>query len=188
MKKYMCLFALSLIGFSVVAQPYYNAVGVRLGKQYGISLQQKVYKNFTVEGLFHYDFRNTSSISVVGKQYKKIILPNFNYYYGAGLHKGWIKDNFLEGAKVDAEGNTSDPFGITGVAGIEMTLGKINIGMDYRPNINIVGGGGLLDHNTAISVRYVIMKDKQPFKTNNKKKKRKKSSKKKPLLGKGKKR
>ncbi len=182
----MCFIALSLVGVSLMAQPYYNAIGVRLGKQYGISVQQKIYNNFTVEGLFHYDFRNTSSISVVGKQYKKIILPNLNYYYGGGLHKGWIKDNILEsddGAKVDAEGNTSDPFGITGVAGLEMTLGRFNIGMDYRPNINFTGGGGLLDHNTAFSIRYVIMKDKQPFKTGNKKKKRKKSAKK-PILGK----
>lgn len=168
MKKRICLFVLNLFTLTLFAQAYKTAGGVRLGTNYGISLQQKINDNLTVEGVAHYDFRSKADFSLVGKQYKKLLIKNLTYFYGAGLHKGWIKDYYIndEGNKIDLEGQeTKDPIGITGTAGVELTLGRINVSMDYRPKVNISGGPGLLDHNTALTVRYVLIEDnkKSPF-------------------------
>lgn len=162
MKKRTCLFVLNLFTLTLFAQSYKTAGGVRLGTNYGISLQQKINDNLTVEGVAHYDFRSKADFSLVGKQYKKLLIKNLTYFYGAGLHKGWIKDYYIndEGNKIDIEGNeTKDPIGITGTAGVEVTLGRVNVSVDYRPKVNISGGPGLLDHNTALTVRYVLIKE-----------------------------
>lgn len=160
MKKSICIFALNLITLTMFAQSFKTAAGLRLGTNYGISVQQKITNDLTVEGVAHYDFRKKADFSLVGKQYKKLLIKNLTYFYGAGLHKGWIKDYYIndEGNRVDFE-DSKDPVGITGTAGVEVTLGKINVSFDYRPKINISGGAGLLDHNTALSVRYVLIKD-----------------------------
>ncbi len=162
MKKKICIFILNLVTITMFAQSYKTAAGLRLGTNYGISVQQKITDDLTVEGVAHYDFRSKADFSLVGKQYKKLLIKNLTYFYGAGLHKGWIKDYYIndEGNRIELEGQeTKDPIGITGTAGVEVTLGKINVSFDYRPKINISGGPGLLNHDTALTLRYVLIKE-----------------------------
>jgi len=171
-------------------QAYKTAAGLRLGSNYGLSIQQKITDQLTVEAVGHYDFRSKADFSLVGKQYKKLLIKNLTYFYGAGLHKGWIKDYYIndEGNKVALEGpDTKDPFGVTATAGVEATLGRINISFDYRPKINVSGGPSVLNHDTALTVRYVLIKEskKGPFSgIKNKSKSSKKGKSTKPGLGK----
>ena len=47
------------------------------------------------------------------------------------------------------------------LAGIGINLGKVNLALDYKPAVNIVGGDRLLQSQAAVSVRYILGRTKK---------------------------
>ena len=91
-------------------------------------------------------------LTVLLEQHQKLIGKRFNTYYGAGLHKGWI---------VDGETDLDNPFGVTLVVGIEATMGRFNVSLDYKPVVNIFSGDQFWQSQSALSLRYVFVKPKK---------------------------
>ena len=162
MKKIPIILIFLILSFSNFAQKYTTSAGVRVGTDFGISVQQKIFKNSTIEGIFQTNLggKNDIMLTFLWEQHQKMIGKRINFYYGAGIHKGWIINN-------DPELNLKDPSGISLIAGLEMTFGRLNLSLDYKPVVNVISGDRFFESQSALSLRYVLIKSK-------KKKKRKK--------------
>jgi hypothetical protein len=149
------LFLMSQMG---ITQSYRTAVGLRLGTGAGpaISVQQKIAKYSTIEGIFQPNFSdNISSLDLIYEQHHKILIKRVNIYMGAGLRKDWRPTNHkLELAK-------KADVGFVGIIGGEVTFKKLNVSWDYKPSANLLGGKTHLAHQSAITLRVILVKQKK---------------------------
>lgn len=155
MKKQILVSILCLASFSVFAQSFTTAGGIRIGKkEAGITIDQRIFKNVTIEGMFNTNFKDFE-VSVFAKQHKRIIFKNFTYFYGLGFHKGWEKD--LEAV------NPSNPFGIDGIVGLGVSFKRVNFSLDYQPGLNFNAGADdpFLEQQFGFSGRYILFKQKK---------------------------
>lgn len=152
---FLCFFSLSLS-----AQNYKAAVGIRLGTEIGITGKYRIGERSTLEGMLQTSFRYPSSqFSLLYERHYPIITKGLNMYLGVGPHIGWY---------APPETTTTDiKFGISPIAGAELTLGKLNFSWDMKPTINLVGGYRILELETAISVRYILVKRTKKAKSSN---------------------
>lgn len=170
MKKLLFSASFFLLTIPVFSQAYMTAGGLRLGTDWGLTLQQRVGKNTTVEGILQSSLQREEVI-VTGliERHYPIVFKGLNLYFGAGIHKGWLN----EPARPEAGRDYNDPFGVSFVGGAELTLGRLNFSYDFKPAFNISGGEETFYTQTGISVRYVLLKNKV-YKDLTKKKRKKK--------------
>ncbi|MEL6252980.1 MAG: hypothetical protein AAFR87_13280 [Bacteroidota bacterium] len=146
---------------SLSGQTYMTALGVRTGNSFGLTINQRILKRTTVEGILQNHFQTqTTYFHVLAKQHKPIVSRRLNVYAGAGVHMG-----------VQNEG--SGVAGLDGVLGLEFTALRLNISADFKPQWTY--GQGLI-LNPGVSVRYVLLKD-DVFRRWDKKRKRSKRKK-----------
>ena len=137
------------------AQSYDMALGLRVGTEWGATAQLRVpqlHKNFVLEAIILSSLtKDEGSLTLLGKQHRPLLSRRLNLFYGGGLHAGWNNE-------IDTEtGETfNGPKGITGIVGLEATVGKVNLSYDFKPALNVTGGESILYTHTAVSVRYVI--------------------------------
>ncbi len=165
MKYLFCLFIALFSGLLLHAQVYNTVGGIRLGTDWGITAKHRIDKKVTIEGIFQSSLRREEVI-ITGliEKHSSLITKHFNFYTGIGLHKGWNSES-------NQEVPVKDPFGITGIAGAEFNLGRINISWDFKPAFNLTGGERTLYSQTGISLRYIFVK-KPLFKKKKKKNKK----------------
>ena len=132
----------------VSAQKYRTAAGFRSGgSSYGLTIQQLVLPNTTLEGLAMFSARERSA-TVLAERHFGILGPSLNYYFGAGAHVGRHKD----------DGNF---WGLDGLIGAEYKIpfARVVLSLDFKPTVEFNSA----DWNrfpTAFSVRYIIIKQK----------------------------
>ena len=140
---------LALLAQPVAAQKYRTAAGLRSGGgNYGLTVQQLVLPKTTLEGLFMLAPRERSG-TVLAERHFGILGPSLNYYFGAGAHFGYHKD----------DGNF---WGFDGLAGVEYKIAffPVVLSFDFKPTVEF----GSADWNrfpTAFSVRYIFVKKKK---------------------------
>ena len=150
MRVKIILFLLLIGAFSLQAQKYTTAVGGRLGNGIGLTVQQKLWKKVTFEGILNQKFKQNEIIfTALLERHNKLIGKRLNIYMGAGPHFGWNGDFEKESRGV---------MGITGIAGLEFTIARLNLSWDFKPAVNLTGGVQTFDPQTAISLRYVFIK------------------------------
>lgn len=168
---------LTVFAGTAAAQSYFTAGGLRMGTEWGLTLQQRVAKKTTVEMILQSSFvRKEGMLTLLGEQHTPLISRRFNLYFGGGIHKGWHTEKPIYG--VD-EPERPGPLGITAIGGAEITIGRLNLSYDVKPALNIIGGDNVLYMQSGVSARYVIAK--KPFweeqkKGRNSRNKKKKSS------------
>ncbi len=136
-------------------QSYNNAIGLRMGTDWGMTFKQRVAKRITVEGILQSSLQREEAIlTLMLEKHFNFITRRLNIYWGGGIHKGWIDD-------VYQESSVQDPFGMSFIIGGEFTLGKINLSYDLKPAFNVVGGEKRMYTQSGISVRYVLTKRKK---------------------------
>ena len=81
-------------------------------------------------------------------------VDHLNWYYGGGAHIGFWNGNSSWGERDRAY----TIIGIDGIIGIEynFTEAPINIGLDWKPAINLTGYTGFWGDGGALSVRYIF--------------------------------
>lgn len=152
------LFALLCVLSSVLAaQSYDAALGLRVGTEWGATVQLRLpqlHKNFVLEGIVLSSLiKEEGSVTLLGKQHQPLLSRRLNLFYGGGLHAGWSNE------RDDENGETfNGPKGVTGIVGMEATIGRLNLSYDFKPALNVTGGESILDTHTAVSVRYVVGK------------------------------
>ncbi len=154
-KMKSCFFLALFLGFLTIhsnAQSYNTAGGIRLGTDWGLSLRQRVYENYSAELIVHSSLqREEGALTLLGLAHKPILMRNLNLYGGGGLHMGWSSE-------LDNGQSVPNPFGVDFIAGAELTLAKVNISWDFKPAINLYGGSRTFYTQTGVSVRYVLWK------------------------------
>ncbi|MEO7310710.1 MAG: hypothetical protein ABIX01_09940 [Chitinophagaceae bacterium] len=159
MRKSSLLFLIVFGTLSLQAQKYTTAAGIRLGTGIGVTLQQSLWGNYTLEGIVQKGFFNDlTTISALFEQHHKIISRGTNFYIGAGPHIGvYNQSNKTTGLK--------NPVGASFIGGLEMRFGKMLLSFDYKPSVNLTGGNGFFDSQAGVSLRYIFLKA-QKKKTN----------------------
>ena len=153
MKKLLVIMLCFLASSQVKAQDYEKAIGVRLGFDNGVTYKQFITSISAIEGLAYfgnnyfsltalYEINNDNAFEVEG----------LNWYYGAGGHIGFISKK--------KEGSDEQDFilGADGIVGIEYNFenAPFNVSLDWKPQINLIGGGGFVGNTGALSVRYLF--------------------------------
>lgn len=145
-----------------------TAGGIRLGTDWGFTIQQRVMDKSTVELIIQNSLsREEGLATVLFEQHYPLVTKGFNVYSGGGLHVGWNNE--------PADKMIKDPFGITAVVGAEFTIARLNFSYDFKPAINISGGEKKIYAQSGVSLRYAILKNKVWKDIQKEKKKRKKA-------------
>jgi len=140
----------------VDAQHYRTAGGVRVGQGLGFTFKQKVLDKTAIEAILLTSVGNQETgLVLLAEQHQKLLFKRFTFYPGIGVHKTWNAD------VPDAFSETSDPAGVSGIIGVEMTVGRFNIGWDYLAQLNLWGDARFFQSNTAVSLRYVFWERKR---------------------------
>ena len=152
------LILFSLYTSTLFSQAYRTAAGLRLGTGEGagvaLTVQQLISKGTTIEGIFQPSFNGSdAALDLIYEKHNKILFRRFNIYSGGGIHKVWRADNTENQSKAD--------FGLVGILGGEMTFKKISVSWDYKPAMNLLGGSTNFSHQSAISVRMILVKQKK---------------------------
>ena len=149
----LCIF-FSLPAF---AQKYKSAAGVRFDNGFNLTAQQYITNGWTVEGILHTPLLASKDLGVtfLGEKHHKIISRGTNFYTGAGLHYYWQQNSVRESSEIH-----DNVMGITGIAGIETSIGRINIAVDWKPELHLSGDQARpFEWNGAsVSLRYIIEK------------------------------
>ncbi|MCF6366777.1 MAG: hypothetical protein L3J35_11305 [Bacteroidales bacterium] len=166
MKKYILILWFSVVTISVFSQSYFTAGGARFGTDWGISVQQRILKHTTFEGIFQSSlFREELMLTGILEHHFPLITRRLNIYTGAGFHKGFV---------TDVNSDYSSPYGLSLITGVEFTIARFVFSYDFKPAFNFSGGENYWYGQTAVSVRYVIIKQNAFKKMKRKKERRKK--------------
>jgi len=166
MRKWICLLLITLSSISIqlFGQRYGTAAGMRLGnnndgRSLGLSVQHRVMKQVTLEGILQTNFRHTTTFHALIEKHQGILANRLNFYYGAGLSLGNEEstiNNKAEKEIITTYGNTT--FGTDVILGLELTLVRYNISLDYKPNFNIAGKEQWYQGQFGFTARKVLVK------------------------------
>ncbi|MBK9272690.1 MAG: hypothetical protein IPM48_13965 [Saprospiraceae bacterium] len=145
------ILVLLLLSDPVSAQRYQTAIGMRMGNDVGLSIQQKIAKYWTLEGIVTSTFQNQDlGIKLLAENHHPVLGKRFNMYFGAGPHLKYIYDStehLLPGLGM--------------IAGLEITVGRLNASLDFQPSFQFDKSDRLFIPSTAMSIRYVLFKQKK---------------------------
>lgn len=153
MSKHL-FFALFLLIFNKInAQSYKTAAGIRLGAGIGVSLNQHLWENNTLEIIARPGVTKSQhfGLTAVMKSHQKLLTRATNWYVGGGGHYYFKNEN--------DDADFVNPAGLTGILGVEATLGKLNFSFDWKPEYHLAGGDGdNFDAGAGVTLRYVFKK------------------------------
>lgn len=165
MKRFIIILLLMpVFVHSATAQSYGTSLGLRFGNQQdfrslGLSAKHRIQKGWTMEGIIQSDFNYNTTFHALIERHERLISKRFNYYYGTGISLGQeastVKDRSTKEI-ISTYGNHT--LGIDLIFGVELTLLKANISIDYKPNINLVGRDPWYAGQIGISARSVLVK------------------------------
>ncbi len=160
-----CLLILTLSGaFPIFAQSYGTTAGLRLGnnnhyRTLGISAKHRIVKGLTAEAILQSDFNVNTTAHLLIVRHRPLISRRFNYYYGAGASVGIEESREKIPGDMQIIHTYGNPtLGVDLIAGVEFTILKMNVSLDYKPNVNIAGREPWYLGQVGLSVRHVLVK------------------------------
>lgn len=171
MRYYIVLFFLFAGLFEVRSQSYRTAAGLRIGNNMTLSISQRIVAGSTLD--FYHQSSLLSPASITALAYKKhvpLITKRLNLFGGIGPYCRTGKNGMSN--EVVLYRFSSCGMLLTG--GIDFTIGRLNLGYDFMPVVRLVGSDpiGRVSASSAITLRYVLIKQPKPFKSWLKKKKK----------------
>jgi hypothetical protein len=147
---------IALTTFSAFGQKYKTAAGVRFDNGFNLSIQQYIKNGWTAEGILHTPLIGDNlGVSILAEKHRKILFRGTNFYTGLGGHYYWTAN----GTRADVS-TPQNVFGLSGIAGLELCLGRINLAVDWKPELHLTGDQAkdFNWHGASISARYIIEK------------------------------
>ncbi len=185
-KKHLAVFAavMFLIGltFPAFGQSYGTSAGLRLGnnqdyRTFGLTGKQRLVKGITAEAIIQSDFTSNTTAHLLLARHRPMISKRFNYYYGGGLSVGLEESRQKVPESMQVITTYGNPtMGVDFVLGVEMTVMKVNLSIDYKPNINLAGKEQWYAGQVGISVRPVLVKGKEQQKRKRQKARKKRKA------------
>jgi hypothetical protein len=155
MKRFVLTMILTAtIGIILNAQDYKTGLGLRFGDGAGFTVKHFMTSRTAIEGLLFsqwHGFDITGLYEIHGQAFD---VDNLQWYYGFGAHIGFYDGDYV---KWGEPGSAYNVFGIDGIIGIEysFTEAPINIGLDLKPELNLIGYTGFW-MDFGLSVRYIF--------------------------------
>lgn len=136
------------------AQSYTTAFGIRISTDVGLSVNQRIFKHTTLEGIVESKLQAKEiGIGLMIKQHQRLITRRFNVFIGAGYTK-YFNQNFSSEVLL--------PEGPAAMAGAEITLGRLNIAWDFKAEYQLYGvEEPTFVGQTALTLRYVLIRRKR---------------------------
>ena len=149
--------ALAFICFSTAAfsQTYKTAGGFRVSDGLDLTLQQYITNGWTAEGILHTSiFSKDLGFTVLAEKHHKLLFRNLNVYYGPGFHY------YAESDASRGDGLVTNVAGLSLIGGMEASLGRINLAVDFKPEIHLAGDQvhPFEWNGVALSARYIFAK------------------------------
>lgn len=155
MKKFIFVVLFSVICLAgAKAQDYNTGIGLRGGWGTGLTVKHFLDSKKAVEGILDSRWHGFSVTGLYEIHNQAFDTERLNWYYGVGGHIG-----FWNGSDVSwGDNNNYTVIGVDGILGIEYNFEEIpfNIGIDWKPVLNIVGYSGFWGDGGAISIRYIF--------------------------------
>ncbi|WP_114747955.1 hypothetical protein [Pleomorphovibrio marinus] len=177
MPKILILLTILIVSSNTLtfAQSYGTTAGLRLGnnnhyRTLGISGKQRLMKGLTAEAILQSDFNVNTTAHLLVARHRPLISRRFNYYYGAGASIGIEESREKRPDDMQIIHTYGNPtLGVDLIVGVEFTVLKMNVSLDYKPNVNIAGREPWYQGQVGVSVRHVLVKGSEQ----NKKKRQK---------------
>ncbi len=137
------------------AQDYNTGIGLRGGLANGLTIKHFLGEKTAIEGILSSRWKgfNITGLYEIHKQ--AFDTERLNWYYGVGGHVG-----FWNGNDVDWVNDNDDytVIGIDGILGLEYNFKEIpiNLSIDWKPAMNIIGYSGFWGDGGALSIRYIF--------------------------------
>jgi len=148
--RYFYLFwmVVQLGGAELIAQPYVSSLGLRAGNSFGVSLQQYIPSDNSLQLILQNDFKGQTFTNLLFRKHLQLLIfgGNANVFYGGGAHLGWSQN----------EERRTYP-GIDAIIGLEFSLAYLHISLDYKPQLS-PGMSVPLRHQFAFSLSYILIK------------------------------
>jgi len=139
------------------SQRYKTAAGIRFDNGFNLTAQQYITNGWTIEGILHTPLISTKDLGVtlLAEKHRKILFRGLNFYTGGGVHYYWQQNSVREATEVH-----NNVMGLSGIAGLEASLGRINLAVDWKPELHLSGDQARpFEWNGAsVSLRYIIEK------------------------------
>jgi hypothetical protein len=136
------------------AQDYNTGIGLRAGFFSGLTVKHFINQSHAIEGILSSRWEGIDLSGMYEIHQLAFNAPGLNWYYGVGAHIGFWDGN---------NGNWDDDddhsvVGISGILGIEYSFrnAPINIGIDWKPVLNVIGDSDFWADGGAISIRYIF--------------------------------
>jgi hypothetical protein len=136
------------------AQEYKTGIGIRAGNASGLTIKHFNSHKSAVEGLLTTRWQGFDVTVLYEVHNRAFDVDHLTWYYGGGAHLGFYNGSYAYW------GNTGTSYtivGIDGILGLEYSFDEIpiNIGIDWKPALNLVGYSGVWSEG-ALSIRYVF--------------------------------
>lgn len=156
------VFAL-IFASEVQTQTYQHTLGLRFaggtGARYiGLTSNYRLAKGLAIEGIIQSNFQDNHTAHLLLKRHRGLISRRFNFYYGGGLSAG-LEESFIRDPETRIKTYTygNKTLGIDVIGGIELTLLRLNVSFDVKPNINITGRQNWITFQSGMSIRSVMV-------------------------------
>lgn len=155
MKKLITIITITLcVVTSSYSQNYKTAIGVRVGLYNGLTVKHFLGSSTAVEGILstRWDGFNVTGLFEIINNTE---INRLDWYYGVGGHIGFWNGRNVPWAK---ENKSYTVIGIDGIIGADYTFESVplNLSLDWKPALNIIGYSGFWSDGFALSVRYAI--------------------------------
>ncbi len=155
MRKLVLFFSILCCVSLAQAQDYNTAVGLRGGSANGLSIKHFIENDVAIEGLISSRWKGLNLTGLYEIHAEAFNETGLNWYYGFGAHIGFWDGKHTSWG--DADRNYS-VLGLDGIIGLEYNIQEIpiNLSIDWKPALNLIGYSGLWGSNFALSARYTF--------------------------------
>ena len=157
MKQILSAFLIAILFTSQLnAQDYKTGIGFRGGTQSGLTIKHFLSEFNAVEGIFATRWGGLYSTGLYERIGPYFDVPGFHWYYGLGAHVGFIDGN--NNRFEDEENHTLA--GVDFIFGLEYKFenAPVVIGLDWKPQLDLIGDMYYVLDDLAFSVRYTFSK------------------------------
>ncbi len=155
MKKLFFAFILLLATTLISnAQDYSTGIGFRGGLSNGLTVKHFISSENAVEGILSTRWQGFNITGLYEIHNQAFDTPGLKWYYGFGGHIGfWNAHN----PWFNDRGNYT-VVGVDGIIGLEYSFAEvpINLGLDWKPGLNLIGYTGFWGDEVALSIRYIF--------------------------------
>ena len=139
----------------VNAQDYNTGIGLRGGPFIGFTIKHFLNEKAAIEGLVSTRWKGVEFTGLYEIHNRAFKVDRLNWYFGGGGHIGFYNGNYTKWGTTE---NTYTNIGLDGILGLEYNFLEvpINLSIDWKPAINIVGYKGFWGDNGAFSIRYIF--------------------------------